>query len=71
MSDDPHEAEAAAWRNTYTVSAVEVWSPVPDLRWLTRPGWDGPERVLQQAWRCISPTIKFEWRDIEEVNSAP
>jgi hypothetical protein len=30
-----------------------------ELRWLVRPGWDGPERVLQYRQK-YDPTVKVE-----------
>jgi hypothetical protein len=56
-----------------------------ELRWIVRPGWDGPERVLQ--YRSMKEMIVYsgspdvdrstqqreqkwtDWRDVPEVNS--
>ena len=53
-----------------------------ELRWLVRPGWDGPERILQVRQKTdiniytgdpfpgttFTPNLQWsEWKDIPEV----
>jgi hypothetical protein len=39
-----------------------------ELRWLIRPGWDGPERILQVRQCTFTPNLQWsEWKDIPEV----
>jgi hypothetical protein len=53
-----------------------------ELRWLVRPGWDGPERILQVRQKVdiniyagapfpgttFTPNLQWsEWKDIPEV----
>ena len=59
-------------------------SPKFELRWYVRPGWDGPEKVLQYRYQfkrtdysSVNPLtneyhkerVWSEWVDVTEVNS--
>lgn len=53
-----------------------------EMRWLIRPGWDGPEKVLQYRENSLQPCYSMvdssgefvkiptwsEWKDVPEVN---
>lgn len=48
----------------------------PQLRWLTRTGRNGPERVLQQAWEVLdadtlAPTGELQWQDVAVEHEPP
>ena len=37
-----------------------------EIRWVIRPGWDGPEKVLQVRYKHDDQWS--EWKDVPEVD---
>lgn len=53
-----------------------ITRPSVRLRWLTRSGRNGPERVLQQAWEVLdadtlAPTGELRWQDVVVEHEPP